>query len=156
MSEVPTAIRNSKKPEKACSGVWGHPHVGNSDRHRKFRHSEVSIGVKTLNWPNKRPYLDMAFWILIQTLPDSWETWKKHVGRFPSGIRPPLSLYIRGSWPIEYTQQPIDLFYIYYSFHPNLFQPKLLFIAWSDNQWRPSLAGWPRESLIVYPLVVCS
>ena len=32
MSEVPIGIKTSGKAKKTCSGAWGYPHVGSSDR----------------------------------------------------------------------------------------------------------------------------
>ena len=36
LSEVPTCVGTSGKPEEICSGVWGYPYVGSSDKSRKF------------------------------------------------------------------------------------------------------------------------
>jgi hypothetical protein len=37
-------VRTFGKPEKTCSGAWGHPHVGSSDKGRKFQPPKVFGG----------------------------------------------------------------------------------------------------------------
>ena len=37
LSEVPTCVGISGKHEEICSGVWGYPYVGSSDKSWKFR-----------------------------------------------------------------------------------------------------------------------
>ena len=37
LSEVPTCVGTSGKPEEICSGVWGYPYVGSSNKSQKFR-----------------------------------------------------------------------------------------------------------------------
>ena len=36
LSEVPTGVGTSKNPKEICSGVWGYPYVGSSNKSRKF------------------------------------------------------------------------------------------------------------------------
>ena len=64
LSGVLTQVGASGKPEEICSGVWGYPYVGSFDKSQKFRLSGVSI-VGTSDIPNKKSYLDLAFWIPI-------------------------------------------------------------------------------------------
>ena len=78
--KVSTGVGTSGKPEETCSGVWGNPHVGSSDKGRKFRLSGVLTQVGTSNGPNLKPCSDLAFWILIWTILNSWETWKISLG----------------------------------------------------------------------------
>ena len=72
--EVPTGVGTSEKPEEICSGVWGYPYVGSSDKSRKFRLSGVPTQVGTSDIPNRKSCSDLAFWIPIRTVPNSWET----------------------------------------------------------------------------------
>ena len=52
LSEVPTGVRTSGKPEKTCSGARGYPHVMSFDKGREFRLPEVSTEVRTSGRPN--------------------------------------------------------------------------------------------------------
>ena len=47
LSEVPTGVGTSGKPEEICPGVWGYPYVRSSDKSRKFRLSGVPTRVGT-------------------------------------------------------------------------------------------------------------
>ena len=53
LSEVPTCVGTSGKPEEICSGVWGYPYVGSSDPSRDFRLSEVPMSVGTSEKPEE-------------------------------------------------------------------------------------------------------
>ena len=52
LSEVPTCVETSRKPEEICSGVWGYPYVGSSDKSQKFRLSGVPtrVGTSDTSW----------------------------------------------------------------------------------------------------------
>ena len=76
LSGVPTGVGTSGKSEKICPGVWGYPYVGSSDKSRKFRLSGVPTQVGTSDIPDRKSCSDLAFWIPIQIVPNSWETWK--------------------------------------------------------------------------------
>ena len=84
LSEVPTCVGTSGKSEEICSGVWGYPYVGSSDKSQKFRLSGVPTRVGTSDWtsdiPDRKSCSDLAFWIPIRTVPNSWETWKIRFG----------------------------------------------------------------------------
>ena len=73
---VPTQVGTFGKPEEICSGVWGYPYVGSSDKSQKFRLSGVPTQVGTSDIPNRKSCSDLTFWILIRTVLNSWETWK--------------------------------------------------------------------------------
>jgi hypothetical protein len=47
---------------------------------KEFRLSRVPTRVRTSDKPNKKPCSDLTFWILIWTIPNSWETWKIRLG----------------------------------------------------------------------------
>jgi hypothetical protein len=51
MSEVPTGIKTSGKPEKTCLGAQGYPHVGSFDN-QKFWQTDRPI---------KKSSLDLTF-----------------------------------------------------------------------------------------------
>ena len=34
--EVPTGVGTSGNPEEICSGVWGYPYIGSSDKSQEF------------------------------------------------------------------------------------------------------------------------
>jgi hypothetical protein len=59
----------------------GLPTVGTSDIGRDFwPESRLPTQVETSGRPNKKAYSDLAFWILIWTVPNSWEPWKIRLG----------------------------------------------------------------------------
>jgi len=63
--------------------------------------SGVPTQVGTSNRPNKKPCSDLAFWIPIRTVPNSWENWKIRLGEVSYRNKTTPFLYMRGSWPIE-------------------------------------------------------
>jgi len=80
LSEVPTCVGTSGKSEEICPDVWGYPYVGSSNKSRKFLLSGVPTQVRTSDIPNRKSCSDLAFWIPIRTVPNSWETWKIRLG----------------------------------------------------------------------------
>ena len=96
LSEVSTGVGTSGKPEEIFSGVWGYPYVRSSDKSRKFRLSGVLTQVGTSDIPNRKSCSDLAFWIPIQTIPNSWKTWKIRLGElFYWDKTTPLYIYER-------------------------------------------------------------
>ena len=80
LSEVPMGVGTFRKPEEICSGVWGYPYVGSSDKSQKFRLSGVPTQVGTSDIPDRKSCSDLAFWIPIRTVLNSWEIWKIRSG----------------------------------------------------------------------------
>ena len=101
LSKVPLGVGTSGKPKEICSGVWGYPYIGSSDKSKKFRLSGVLTQVGTFDIPNRKSCSDLAFWIPIRTVPNSWETWKIRIGEVSYWDKTTPSIYMRGSWPIE-------------------------------------------------------
>ena len=66
LSEVPTGVGTSEKPEEIYSDVWGYPYVGSSDKSWKFRLSGVPTQVETSDISDRKSCSDLAFWIPIR------------------------------------------------------------------------------------------
>ena len=93
---VLTQVGTFGKPEEICPDIWGYPYVGSSDKSRKFRLSGVPTQVGTSDIPDRKSYSDLAFWIPIQTVPDSWKIWKIRLGEVSYWDNTtPLSIYER-------------------------------------------------------------
>ena len=100
LSEVPTGVGTFGKPEEIFPGVWGYPYVRSSDKSQKFRLSGVPTQVGTSDWtsdiPDRKSCSDLAFWIPIRTVPNSWKTWKIRLGElFYWDKTTPLYIYER-------------------------------------------------------------
>ena len=67
-------VGTSGKPEEIYLDVWGYPYVGSFDKSQKFRLSGVPTQVETSDIPDRKSCSDLAFWIPIRTVPNSWET----------------------------------------------------------------------------------
>ena len=130
LSEVPMGVGTSGKPKEICSGVWGYPYVGSSDKSRKFRLPGVPTQVRTSDIPNRKSCSDLAFWIPIRTVPNSWETWKIRLEEVFYWDKTSPSIYMRGLWPTEFSSIQSTNKSIYY-LYPNpftLFFNPMLFI----------------------------
>ena len=64
--------------------------------------SRVPTQVGTSDIPNRKSCSDLAFWIMIRTVPNSWATWKIRFGEVSYWDNTTPSIYMRGSWPIEF------------------------------------------------------
>ena len=95
LSEVLMCVGTSGKPEEICLGVWGYPYVRSSDKSQKFRLSGVPTQVGTSDIPNRKSCSDLAFWILIRTVPNLWETWKIRLGEVSYWDKTTPSIYER-------------------------------------------------------------
>jgi hypothetical protein len=58
----------------------GLPTAGTADPSQDFRRSGLLTRVGTSDRPNKKGSSDLAFWMLIRTVLNSWETWKIRLG----------------------------------------------------------------------------
>jgi hypothetical protein len=64
--------------------------------------SGLSTRVGTCDRPNKKGCSDLAFWILIRTVLNSWETLKIRLEEVSYWDKTTPSIYMRGSWMIEF------------------------------------------------------
>jgi len=83
-----SGLPGSLKKSAQVSGVIptsGVPIKVRSSDCREFRlESGLPTQVETSDWtsdiPDRKSYSDLAFWIPIRTIPNSWETWKIRLG----------------------------------------------------------------------------
>ena len=130
-----SGLSGSLKKSAQVSGViptLGVPtKVGSSDC-REFRpKSGLPTQVRTSDIPNRKSCSDLAFWIPIQTVPNSWETWKIRLGEVSYWDKTTSSLYMRGLWPIEFSSIQSTQKHnksIYYIFLPSFSNLPLLLV----------------------------
>jgi hypothetical protein len=144
------SIVRSSDPSRDFQEAWRNllGCLGLSPR-REFRQRSEVPTVGSSDRPNKKLCSDLAFWISIRTVPNSWETWKIRLEEVFYWDKTTPSVYMRGSWPIELPsiQSSIRSIYYLYSNPFTLFSNPMLFIPWSDNQGRcPRLASRPRAT----------
>ena len=81
--------------------------VGSSDcwefRLKSGLPTQVGTSDSTSDIPDRKSCSDLTFWIPIQTVPNSWETWKIRLGEVFYWDKTTPSIYMRGSWPIEFS-----------------------------------------------------
>ena len=64
--------------------------------------SGVLTQVGTSDIPNRKSCSDLAFWIPIRTVPNSWKTWKIRLGEVFYWDKTTPSIYMRGLRPIKF------------------------------------------------------
>jgi hypothetical protein len=117
-------------PLKRCSAI------GTPDPSWDFRRPGLLTRVGTSDRPNKKGCSDLDFWMSIRTVLNSWETWKIRLGEVSYWDKTTPSIYIRGSWPIEYpsiqsTYKQNNLLLLpLFSSHST----SMLFIPWSTTK----------------------
>jgi hypothetical protein len=118
--------------------------VGTFDPCQNFRHmSGLPTRIGTSGRPNKKGCSDLAFWIPIRTVLNSWKTWKIRLGKVSYWDKTIPSIYMRGSWPIEISSIQSTQKHnksIYYLFLPSLplyfFSSFFVDAAWLEDRWR--------------------
>jgi hypothetical protein len=126
----------------------GLPTVRTSDPSRDFQPMSgllTQVGISSR--PNKKAYSDLAIWIPIRTILNSWETWKIRLGEVSNWDKTtPLYIWedhsrLSSHLSNRQTNQSTTSTPTLLSSSPT----PMLFIPWSDDQgWCPRLASQPR------------
>jgi len=111
VSGLPGSLKKSARVSGVIPTSGVPTKVGSSDC-RQFRPKlGLPTQVRTSDWtsdiPDRKSYSDLAFWILIRTVPNSWETWKIRLVEVSYWDQTTPSIYMRGSCPIELSIYPI-------------------------------------------------